>query len=218
MSETGEHPLLGASRQALMLGTVVMAVVAVAVLALGIQDPRLLRLGLVAALWAALLGAFATARVRRETSSVAEHADQLRTLDQRELEGAAAARQEHARQEHALTVERELREQAQRSQWREIVELRTELTTLRASLEQLLSSRPQAGAEPANLFPQFRFGAQGRHGAQGHEWSGSNQAPSTAAQAQLPVSDVLAAHGVVSPPEGVFRHSVFRHSVGGVVR
>jgi signal transduction histidine kinase len=196
MSETGEHPLLGGSRQALMLSTVVMAVLAVAVLALGIQDPRLLRLGLVAALWAALLGAFATARVRRESSSLAEHADQLRTLDQRELE-----------------VERELREQAQRSQRREIMELRTELTTLRASLEQLLGSKPQAAAEPANLFPQFRFGAQGRHGAQGREWSGSNQAPSTAAQAQLTVSDVLAAHGVASPPEGVFRHSV-----GGVVR
>ncbi len=208
MSETGEHPLLGGSRQALMLSTVVMAVVAVAVLALGVQDPRLLRLGLVAALWAALLGAFATARVRRETSSLAEHADQLRTLDQRELECEAAARQEHA-----LTVERELREQAQRSQRREILELRTELTTLRASLEQLLGSKPQAGAESANLFPQFRFGAQGRHGAQGREWSGSNQAPSTAAQAQLTVSDVLAAHGVASPPEGVFRHSV-----GGVAR
>ncbi|MGB6163605.1 MAG: DUF6779 domain-containing protein [Pseudonocardiaceae bacterium] len=196
MFETGEHPLLGGSRQALMLSTVVMAVVAVAVLALGIQDPRLLRLGVVAALWAALLGAFATARVRRETSSLVEHADQLRTLDQRELE-----------------VERELREQAQRSQRREIMELRTELTTLRASLEQLLGSKPQVAAESANLFPQFRFGAQGRHGAQGREWSGSNQAPSTAAQAHLTVRDVLAAHGVASPPEGVFRHSV-----GGVVR
>ncbi len=246
MSETGEHLLLGGSRQVLMLSTVVMAVVAVAVLALGIQDPRLLRLGLVAALWAALLGAFATARVRRETSSWAEHADQLRTLDQRERECEVAARQEHA-----LTVERELREQAQRSQRREIVELRTELTALRASLEQLLGSKPQVGAESAHLLPQFRSGpsrpqpsswgsaafptgagisnrgisnGQGRHGTPGREWSGPNEAPTTmAAQAKLTVSDLLAVHGVVSTPKrshnerpAIPAEGVFRHSVSGV--
>ncbi len=235
-----------------MLSTVVMAVAAVAVLALGIQDPRLLRLGLVAALWAALLGAFATARVRCEISSWAEHADQLRTVYQRELECEVAARGEHE-----LSVERELREQAQRSQRQEIVELRTELTALRASLDQLLGSKPQVEqatlrAESAHLLPQFRFGpsrpqpslwesaafprrtgissggisnGQGKHGAPGREWSGSNErgtasysngsdnngshinsggarraldAAPTAAQAQRTVSDLLAAHGVAS--------------------
>lgn len=158
MSETDEHLVLGGSRQVLMLSTVVMAVVAVAVLALGIQDPRLLRLGLVAALWAALLGAFATAGVRRE-----------------------------------------LRDQTQRSQRREIAELRTELTVLQASLEQLLASKPkveQATLRPESphLLPQPRF-AQSRHSAPGSQWAGSNEAPSTAVQARLTVSDLLAAHG-----------------------
>jgi len=136
-----------------MLGTAIMAAAAAAVLILGTQDARLLRLGLVAALWAALLGAFATARVRGEVSSCAEHADQLRTVYQLELEREVAARREHA-----LTVERELREQAELSQRREIVELRTELAAMRANLEQLrggnpLGERGTPQVEPARLLP-----------------------------------------------------------------
>ncbi|MGH3770241.1 MAG: hypothetical protein ACRDRW_02390 [Pseudonocardiaceae bacterium] len=77
------------------MSTVVMAASAVAMLALGTQDAHLLRLGLVAALWAALLGAFATARVPSE-----------------------------------------------------IVQLRTELAAMRASLEQLLG-------EPARVSPSL---------------------------------------------------------------
>ena len=143
-----------------MLGTAIMAAAAAAVLILGTQDARLLRLGLVAALWAALLGAFATARVRGEVSSCAEHADQLRTVYQLELEREVAARREHA-----LTVEREFREQAELSQRRELVELRTELAAMRANLEQLrggnplgervtpLGERVTPQVEPARLLP-----------------------------------------------------------------
>jgi uncharacterized protein DUF6779 len=143
MSRIDEHPLLCGSRQVLMLGTAVMAAAAAAVLTLGIQDARLLRLGLIAALWAALLGAFATARIRGEISSCVEHADHLRTVYQLELEREVAARREHA-----LTVERELREQAELSQRREIVELRTELAAMRANLE-----RVTPRVEPARLLP-----------------------------------------------------------------
>ena len=148
-----EHPVWGGSRRVLMQGTVVMAAAAAVVLTLGTQDARLLRLGIVAALWAALLGAFATVRVRGEVSSRAEHADQLREVYQRELEREVAARREHA-----LTVERELREQAELAQRREIVELRTELAAMRANLEQLLGRNPlvervTAQAEPARLLP-----------------------------------------------------------------
>ena len=148
-----EHPVLGGSRRVLMQGTVVMAAAAAVVLTLGTQDARLLRLGIVAALWAALLGAFATVRVRGEVSSRAEHADQLRAVYQRELEREVAARREHA-----LTVERELREQAELSQRREIVELRTELAAMRANLEQLLGRNPLVErvtpqAESARLLP-----------------------------------------------------------------
>jgi hypothetical protein len=148
-----EHPVWGGSRRVLMQGTVVMAAAAALVLTLGTQDARLLRLGIVAALWAALLGAFATVRVRGEVSSRTEHADQLRAAYQRELEREVAARREHA-----LAVERELREQAELAQRREIVELRTELAAMRANLEQLLGRNPlvervAAQAEPARLLP-----------------------------------------------------------------
>jgi hypothetical protein len=133
-----------------MLGTFVLAAAATAVLALGAQDVRLLRLGLVAALWAALLGAFAVARMRREISSGADRADELRTIYQRELEREVAARREYT-----LTVEREIREQAEQ---REIVGLRAELAALRASLEHLLGrdalmERVALPAEPARLVP-----------------------------------------------------------------
>ncbi|HWR49024.1 MAG TPA: DUF6779 domain-containing protein [Pseudonocardiaceae bacterium] len=153
MSGTDEHPLLRGSRRVLMVSTVVMAAAAAAVLVLGTPDARLLRLGLVAALWAALLGAFATARLRGEISSCAEQADQLRTAYQRELEREVAARREHT-----LTVEREFRAQAELSQRREIVELRTELEAMRANLEQLLGGnslleRPTSRAESACLLP-----------------------------------------------------------------
>jgi hypothetical protein len=149
MSGTDEHPLPQRSRRILMLTTAVMAASAAAVLVLGTPDARLLRLGLLAALWAALLATFATARARREISSYAEHADQLRTVYQLEL-----AREVAARREHTLRVERELREQAELSQRREIGELRTELAALRASLERLLDGNPRVErAEPACLLP-----------------------------------------------------------------
>jgi hypothetical protein len=79
----------------LMMSTVVMAAGAAAVLAVGTQDAGLLRLGLVAALWAALLGAFAAAQMRREASSSAEHAARLRSTYQLELEREVTARRIH---------------------------------------------------------------------------------------------------------------------------
>ncbi|MGH3788688.1 MAG: DUF6779 domain-containing protein [Pseudonocardiaceae bacterium] len=140
MSRTGDHVSPRRSGRVLILSTFTLAAVAAAVLVLGAQDARLLRLGLVAALWAALLGAFAAARVRREASSYAERSDQLRAVYQLELEREVAARREHA-----LTVEHELRERAELSQRREIVDLRAELAAMRVNLEQLLGADPLAG-------------------------------------------------------------------------
>ena len=128
-----EPPSLQGSARVLMLCTMVMAAAAAAVLALGTQDAQLLRLGVVAALWAALLAAFTTARARRDVSSRAEHVDQLRAAYQLELQREVAARREHAR-----TVERALHEQAQLSQQREIGQLRAELAAIGGNLAQLL--------------------------------------------------------------------------------
>ena len=153
MSRTGDHVSPRWSGRVLVLSTFVLAAAAATVLILGAQDARLLRLGLVAALWAALLGAFAAARLRHETSSYADRSEQLRAVYQLELE-----REVTARREHALTVECGLREQVELSQRREIVELRAELAGMRANLEQLLGARPSAErvmlrGEPAQLPP-----------------------------------------------------------------
>ncbi len=153
MSEPDERPLPCGSGRVLMLATVVLAAAAAAVLAAGAQDARLLRLGLVAALWAALLGAFAAARMRRELSSGASRADELRTVYQLELEREVAARREHM-----LTVERELREQAEQVERREIEGLRAELAAMRVNLEKLmggdkLGERVALRAESARLLP-----------------------------------------------------------------
>jgi hypothetical protein len=142
MSAVPVHPLWSGSCRFLMMSTVVMAAAAAAVLAVGTQDARLLRLGLVAALWAALLGAFAAAQMRREARSSAEHAARLRSTYQLELE-----REVTARRVHTLTVERELREQAELTQRRELGELRAELAAMRANLERL------GGAAPSKIGP-----------------------------------------------------------------
>jgi uncharacterized membrane protein YgcG len=135
-----------------MTSTVVMAAAAAAVLAVGTQDARLLRLGLVAALWAALLGAFAAAQMRREARSSAEHVARLRCTYQLELE-----REVTARRVHTLTVERELREQAELTQLRELGELRAELAAVRANLERLggapVMERVTLHAESTRLLP-----------------------------------------------------------------
>jgi hypothetical protein len=164
---------LRGSARVLMMSTVVMAASAAAVLALGTQDARLLRLGVVAALWAALLAAFTTARARREVSSRAEHADQLRAVYQLELQ-----REVVARREHALAVERALREQAQLSQQHEIGQLRAELAAIGGNLAQLataattstpaIASVATPTAMPAAL-PTARGGATSRDSLSGPE-------------------------------------------------
>ncbi len=139
---------LRGSARVLMMSTVVMAASAAAVLALGTQDARLLRLGVVAALWAALLAAFTTARARRDVSSRAEHADQLRAVYQLELQREVAARREHA-----LAVERALREQAQLSQQREIGQLRAELAAIGGNLAQLAAATTSTPAIASVAIP-----------------------------------------------------------------
>ena len=221
MSETAEvrrfePPSLQGSARVLMLSTMVMAAAAAAVLALGTQDAHLLRLGVVAALWAALLAAFATARARREVSSRAEHADQLRAVYQLELQ-----REVVARREHALTVERALREQAQLSQHREIGQLRADLAAIGGNRSAAPVAKGPAPTSPpaitASPDPRLRFGpgrpgpsasdVQGRHGpSRGRSGGGAPAAPGQApkalpaAQAQRTVQDLLAAHGAATSP------------------
>ncbi|HET9258213.1 MAG TPA: DUF6779 domain-containing protein, partial [Pseudonocardiaceae bacterium] len=215
MSATQLRPVPGGSAPVLMFSTAVMAAAAAAVLAVGTQDARLLRLGVIAALWAALLGAFAAARMRREARSNADHADQLRRTYQLELE-----REVSARREHELRVEHQLRERAEQSARREMVELRAELAAMRANLESLghTPSARQAALGPGSDRPSLssgapwgstglpglsapQFVAHSQHAPQRHvapvSHDSSPRVPhqSAAAGQQRTVDDLLAAHG-----------------------
>lgn len=113
-----------------------LSVVVAVALAVGSDDARLLRLGVVAALWAALFGAFAVVRFRREAGSDTDRDDDLRAIYQLELEREVAARQEHA-----LTVEAEVRRQVEEESRDELEALRAELRMLRENLEVLLDGQ-----------------------------------------------------------------------------
>lgn len=117
----------------LRYAALVAGVVAAAAIALASDDPRWLRLGVLAALWAALLAAFAVVRLRRDTADGAERAEAMRAVYRLELE-----REVLARREHELTVERDIRTKVEKEGRDELDAVRTELRTLRETLSQLL--------------------------------------------------------------------------------
>jgi hypothetical protein len=115
-------------------GTLVLAAVAAGILVLS-SDPRALRLGLVAALWGALMAAFATARLRSRTSRDSDRITDLQRIYELELEREVAARREYE-----LEAENEARRQVAEESTGEIQSLRSELHSLRQKVEQLMSS------------------------------------------------------------------------------
>lgn len=102
------------------------------------NDPDLLRLGLVAALWVSVVSLIAVTKYRKELQTSATRSQDLRLVYELELE-----REVRARREHELAVEREVRERVShevRVETRlDLAELRGELTGLRESLARLLS-------------------------------------------------------------------------------
>ncbi len=136
----------------LLYASLGLAVAAAATLALGADDARLLRLGVLVALWAALLGAFAAVKMRREATAGAGRTEAGRTEAGRtEGDRAEAGRAEDpstiyrlelerdiaARREHELTMERELRREAKEDNRDELEAVRAELRSLRENLQQL---------------------------------------------------------------------------------
>ncbi|EQD87313.1 hypothetical protein A8924_0799 [Saccharopolyspora erythraea NRRL 2338] len=117
---------------ALWVGAVFLAAAATAVLVLS-DDSRLLKLGLVAALWAALIAAFAVARLRGRAAEDAERAAEQQRIYELELEREVAARREFE-----LEAEAEARRRVAEESDSEIQALKTELRNLRESLEQML--------------------------------------------------------------------------------
>lgn len=117
----------------LRYGALVAGVVAAAAIALASDDPRWLRLGVLAALWAALLAAFTVVRLRRETADGAERAEAMRAVYRLELE-----REVLARREHELAVESDIRTKVDKESRDELDAVRAELRALRETLSQLL--------------------------------------------------------------------------------
>ncbi|RZQ61645.1 DUF6779 domain-containing protein [Amycolatopsis suaedae] len=96
------------------------------------EDMRWLRLGIVAALWAALIGAFVAAKYRRQVTATEDEVAQAQAVYELELEREIAARREFE-----LEIEAETRDRVEASSREELEALRSEVIALRESLQTL---------------------------------------------------------------------------------
>ncbi|KZB83345.1 DUF6779 domain-containing protein [Amycolatopsis regifaucium] len=119
-----------AGRPWLVVG-LVLAVGATLALVLS-DDLRYLRLGIVAALWAALIGAFLAVRYRKHVSQSEEAVAEAQAVYELELEREIAARREFE-----LEMEAETRQAAESRSHDELEALRAEVSALRESLQSL---------------------------------------------------------------------------------
>lgn len=125
-----------AAGRVLLITVAALAVLAVGLLVLT-EQARWLRLAVVAALWAALAGAFAAARYRRDLLVHPDRADELRKVYELELEREVSARRAYELEVETATrrqVEQEVRNEVRG----ELDGLRAELQTLRQNLGVLL--------------------------------------------------------------------------------
>lgn len=134
----------------LWVSAILLCLASTAILLLS-GDIRLLRLGLVAALWAALAAGFAVVKLRDRLDDEDERTEQMQRIYELELEREIAARREFE-----LEVEQEARERAAEQSRAEIEALRGELRNLKESLEQVLGGdvlfeRVALRAEPARM-------------------------------------------------------------------
>ena len=134
MSERGtsDHDPGSGRSNLLWGGALVLAAAATSLLVLS-NDARMLRLGLIAALWAALLGAFAVARLRHRVSESEQAVADQQRIYELELEREIAARREHEAE-----AEAEARRRASEESGEQIRALQAELTKLRTTLEQVI--------------------------------------------------------------------------------
>ncbi len=109
-----------------------LALVAAALLVLS-DNARWLRLAVVSALWAALVGAFLAARYRRQVADREDEVADLQSVYELELEREVAARREYE-----LEIEAESRKRVQEESRDDLDALRDELRALRENLQALL--------------------------------------------------------------------------------
>lgn len=128
----GTDPPRRAKATVLWVCALVPAAAATVVLVLS-DDVRLLRLGLVAALWATLIGAFALARLRNRVVDHDGRVAELQRVYELELEREVAARREFE-----LEAENEAYDRVAKASQSEIQALRGELRNLREGLERMV--------------------------------------------------------------------------------
>ncbi|QSE81971.1 DUF6779 domain-containing protein [Rhodococcus koreensis] len=116
--------------QMIVAGLLALAVIASLFLIFS-DSVQLLRVGLVAALWAATVGAIAMTKYRRESALDKAKVSDLQTVYELQLE-----REISARREYELTVEKRVRSEV-RADAEELAALRAELSSLRKNLEAL---------------------------------------------------------------------------------
>jgi hypothetical protein len=116
----------------LLVAAMALALAAAALLVLS-DDARGLRLAVVSALWAALVGAFLAARYRRQVADREDEVADLQSVYELELEREVAARREYE-----LEIEAESRKRIQEESRDDLDALRDELRALRENLQALL--------------------------------------------------------------------------------
>ncbi|MEJ2867237.1 DUF6779 domain-containing protein [Actinomycetospora sp. OC33-EN08] len=127
----------------LLTATAVFAGVA-AVTVVFAEDPRMLRLGVVAGLWAALLAVAALARRSGQGGDVSDREiESMRRTYELELNAEI-----DARREHELTVEQTVRREVAAEAGQEMAGLRAEIERLRSHLE---NAETRAVAQPPPL-------------------------------------------------------------------
>lgn len=115
----------------LMVAVLALAVAATAVLVLS-DSARWLRLGVLAALWAALLGVFLASRFRKAMADRENEVADLQSVYELELEREMAARREFEQE-----VEAAARQKVEDANREDLAELKAELRLLRENLERL---------------------------------------------------------------------------------
>ncbi|MGA9869941.1 MAG: DUF6779 domain-containing protein [Rhodococcus sp. (in: high G+C Gram-positive bacteria)] len=128
-AKAGRRPKRSASQ--LFIAALVVFGIAASVLLLFSENIQWLRVGLVSALWAAIVGAFAMTKYRREAV-----ADQTRAKDLQTVYELQLAREISARREYELSVEARVRSEVQLDT-NEVAALRAELAHLRNNLQVL---------------------------------------------------------------------------------
>lgn len=130
-----------------------LAIIATVVMVFS-DNPVWTRIGTLAALWAAFIGAFLVARYRRLAAAESARVHDLHTVYELQLE-----REISARREHELVVEKDLRETVRSETSDSIHALRLEVAALREQLGQLGVTLPTDRFAVSGHAPAGQLGA-----------------------------------------------------------